>query len=224
MIYICILVILVHKKTLTQTPRELKEELEIRSHGFSHFVFLRWCCLDAKSCPTLRPHGLQGKHARLPCPSLSPRVRSDSCPLSRWCHPAISPSVTPFSFAFNLSQHEGLFQWVSSLHQVAKILEFQLQHQSFQWMFRVDFRISLQFDLLAVQRALKILLQCHNAKASILWHLAFFTFQLSHLSMTMDARKNHSFDYVCFLIVLIIKVILISKMLVLTIDEHKEKG
>ena len=40
----------------------------------------------------------------------------------------------------------------------------------------------------------------------------------------MDAQKNHSFDYVCFLIVLIIKVILISKMLVLTIDEHKEKG
>ena len=41
--------------------------------------------------------------------------------------------------AFNLSQHQGLFQWVSSLHQVAKILEFQLQHQSFQWILRTDF-------------------------------------------------------------------------------------
>ena len=46
-------------------------------------------------CPTLRPHGLQ--HARLPCPSLSPRVRSNSCPLSQWCHPTISSSVAPFS-------------------------------------------------------------------------------------------------------------------------------
>ena len=44
---------------------------------------------------SLQPHGLQ--HARPPCPSLCPRVCSDSCPLSQWCHPAISSSVTPFS-------------------------------------------------------------------------------------------------------------------------------
>ena len=50
-------------------------------------------------------------------------------------HPLSSPSPP----AFNLSQHQGLFQWVSSLHQVAKVLEFQLQHQSFQWIFRTDF-------------------------------------------------------------------------------------
>ena len=49
-------------------------------------------------------------------------------------HPLSSPSP-----AFNLSQHQGLFQWVSSLHQVAKVLEFQLQHQYFQWIFRTDF-------------------------------------------------------------------------------------
>ena len=49
-------------------------------------------------------------------------------------HPLSSPSP-----AFNLCQHQGLFQWVSSLHQVAKVLEFQLQHQSFQWIFRTDF-------------------------------------------------------------------------------------
>ena len=49
-------------------------------------------------------------------------------------HPLSSPS----SPAFSLSQHQGLFQWVSSLHQVAKVLEFQLQHQSFQWIFRTD--------------------------------------------------------------------------------------
>ena len=50
-------------------------------------------------------------------------------------HPLSSPSP-PTS---NISQHQGLFQWVSSLHQVAKMLEFQLQHQSFQWIFRTDF-------------------------------------------------------------------------------------
>ena len=49
-------------------------------------------------------------------------------------HPLSSPSP-----AFNLSQHQGLFQWVSSSHQVAKVLEFQLQHQSFQWVFRIVF-------------------------------------------------------------------------------------
>ena len=57
----------------------------------------RWCCCSViKLCPTLcDPQGLQ--HARFPCPSLSPRVCSNSCPSSRWCHPAISSSVVPFS-------------------------------------------------------------------------------------------------------------------------------
>ena len=59
---------------------------------------------------TLRPRGLQ--NARLPCPSLSPRVCSDSCPLSQWRHPTISSSVTPPPLALSLSQHHGLFQWV----------------------------------------------------------------------------------------------------------------
>ena len=75
------------------------------------------------------------------CPSLSPGVCSNSCPLSQWCHPISSSYVIPFSFAFNLSQNQGLFQWVSSWHQVDKVLELQLQlqHQFFQWIFRVDF-------------------------------------------------------------------------------------
>ena len=50
-------------------------------------------------------------------------------------HPPSSPSPS----TFNLSQHQGLFQWVSSSHQVASVLEFQLQHQPFQWIFRTDF-------------------------------------------------------------------------------------
>ena len=59
-----------------------------------------------------------------------------------WVSDAIQPShPLLFSFppAFNPSQHQGLFKWVSSSHQVAKVLEFQLQHQSFQWIFRTDF-------------------------------------------------------------------------------------
>ena len=86
---------------------------------------------------SLRPHGLQ--HARHPCPSPTPGACSKSCPLSWWWHLTISP-LSPLSLpALNLSQHQGLFQWVCSSHQVAKVLEFQLQHQSFQCTFRTDF-------------------------------------------------------------------------------------
>ena len=73
-----------------------------------------------------RPHGLQ--HARPPCPSPTPRVYSNSCPSRWWCHPTISSSVN--LYIFNLSQHQSLFEWISSSHQVAKVLEFQLQHQA----------------------------------------------------------------------------------------------
>ena len=91
----------------------------------------------AQSCPTLRPH--ESQHARPPCPSPTPRVHSHSCPSSQWCHLAISSSVIPSPLAFNLSQHQGLFQWVGCSHQVDKVLELQLQHQPFQWIFRTDF-------------------------------------------------------------------------------------
>ena len=77
--------------------------------------------------------------ARPPCPSATPGVYSNSCPLSRWCHPAISSSVVPFSSRLQSFPAQGLFHWVSSSHQVAKVLEFQFQHQSFQWVFRTRF-------------------------------------------------------------------------------------
>ena len=122
----------------------------------------------------LQPHGLQ--HARPPCPSPTPRVYSNSCPLSRWCHSTISSSVVPFirvfskesvlcikwpkywSFSFNISpsnEHPGLIS------------------------FRMDW-----FDLIAVQGTLKSLLQHHSTKASILQCSAFFIVQLSHSYMT----------------------------------------
>ena len=83
----------------------------------------------------LWPH--ESQHARPPCPSPAPGVHpkphcvDDAIQPS---HPLSSPSLP----ALNLSQHQGLFKWVSSLHQVAKVLEFQLQHQSFQWTPRTD--------------------------------------------------------------------------------------
>ena len=88
-----------------------------------------------------------------------------------------NPLLSPSPPALNLSQHQCLFKWVSSLHQVAKLLD--LQHQSFQWYsglisFRMDW-----LDLLAVQGTLKSLFQQHSSKVSILWYSAFFTVQLS---------------------------------------------
>ena len=81
------------------------------------------CSITSES---LWPHGLQ--HTRLLYPSPPPRAWSNLCSLSESCHPTISSSVIPFPSCL-----QGLFQCVSSSHQVAKVLEFQLQHPSFQW-------------------------------------------------------------------------------------------
>ena len=130
---------------------------------------------------SLWPHELQ--HAGPPCPLHTPRVYSNSCPSSWWCHPAISSSIIPFSsclqslirvfasqsmlcmrwpkywsFSFNISpsnEHSGLIS------------------------FRKDW-----LDLLAVQRTLKSLLQHHSSKTPIFWCSAFFTVQISHPYMT----------------------------------------
>ena len=96
----------------------------------------------------------------------------------QWASGAIQPSyplLLPSPFALNLSQPQNLFKWVDSSYQVAKILELQLQHQSFQWEFRlISFRIDW-FDLLAVQGTLKSVLQHHNLKASI-FHFRWLEF------------------------------------------------
>ena len=83
---------------------------------------------------SLQTHGQQ--QARLPCPSPTPRVYSNSCPLTWWCHPTISSPAIPFSSRLQSFPASGLFKWVSSSHHVARVLEFQLQHQFLQWIFR----------------------------------------------------------------------------------------
>ena len=121
--------------------------LHIFSIKFSHSVM----------SDSLWPY--EPQHARPPCPSPTSGVHPNPCPSSRWCHLTISSSVVPFSSCLQSFPASGSFQWVSSLHQVAKVLEFQLQHQSFQW--------TPRSDLLAVQGTLKNLLQHHSSKASI---------------------------------------------------------
>ena len=126
------------------------------------------------------PHVMQ--HTRLLCPPLSSRVCSNLCPLSRWCYLS-HPSAPPSLLAFNLSQHQGLFQWVSSSHQVAKMFELQLQFSPSN---EYSGLISLRMDwlnLLAVQGTLKSLLQHHGSKASIIQCSAFFMVQLLNLCM-----------------------------------------
>ena len=132
---------------------------------------------------SLQLHELQ--HARLPCPSPSPEACSNSRPLSRWCHPTISSSVTPFSSCPQSFPASGSFP-VSRL--------FTSGGQGY-WSFSFSISLSIQcsglisfrtdwFDLLAVQRTLKSLLQHHSSKASILQRSAFFMVQLSHPYMT----------------------------------------
>ena len=128
---------------------------------------------------SLWPH--EPQHTRPPCPSPTAGVYPNPCPLSRWCHPTISSSSPP---ALNLSQHQGLFKWVSSSHQVAKVLEFQLYISPSN---EYSVLISLRMDwlyLLVVQGTLKSLLQHHSSKASVLWCSAFVIVQLSQPCMT----------------------------------------
>ena len=91
----------------------------------------------AQSCPTLCD-SMNRSTPGLPLQHQLPEFTQTHV---HWVGVVIQPShaLSSPSSAFNLSQHQSLFKWVSSSHQVAKVLEFQLQHQSFQWIFRTDF-------------------------------------------------------------------------------------
>ena len=144
-----------------------------------------------QSCSTLcDPH--ESKHARPPYPSSTPRVYSNSCPSSQWCHPTISSSVIPFSScpqslpasrSFPVSQ---LFTWGGqSIGISAFSLRLSSEHPGL-----ISFRMDW-LDILAVQGTLTSILQHHNSKASILRRSALFTVQLTSIH---DHWKNHSLD------------------------------
>ena len=130
---------------------------------------------------SLRLHEKQ--HARPPCPSPTLRVYLNPCPS---VGDAIQPShpLSPPSPTFNLSQHRGLFQWVSSSHQMAKYwsVSFSISPSN-EYLSLISFKTDC-FDLLAVQGTFNNPLQNHSLKASILRSLAFFMGQLSHPYMT----------------------------------------
>ena len=122
---------------------------------------------------SLRPHGLQ--HARLIYPSPSPRICSDSCPLSWWCYLTISSSAVLFFFclrSFPESRSFPMSQLFTSGGQSIGVSASKIsasnEHPGLN-SFRMDW-----LDLLAVQGTLKSLLQHHSSKASILQHSAFF--------------------------------------------------
>ena len=111
---------------------------------------------ESKVAQSLWSHGLQ--HARPPCLSLTPRVYTNSCPLSQWCHPTISSSVSSSPPAFNLSQYQGVF------HELALHITFSISPSN-EYSGLISFRIDC-FYLFAVQGTLKSLLQHHNSKTS----------------------------------------------------------
>ena len=133
---------------------------------------------------SLWPHGLQ--HASLACPSISPGVCSNSCPLSWWCHPSISSSVAPFAScpqSFPASQ-------LIPVNELALCIRWPKY-----WSFNFSLSPSNEYsgltsfkidwcDLLAVQGTLKSLLQHHDSKALFLWCSTFFMVQLSHPYLT----------------------------------------
>ena len=131
---------------------------------------------------SLGPHGLQ--HTRLSCPSLSPRVCSNSCPLSRWCHPTISFSATPFSFCLQSTSIKVFSNELALCIRWPQYWSFNFSiSPSKEYSGLISFTIN-RFYLLAVQGTPKCLLQHHSSKASVLRCSAFFMIQLSHPHMT----------------------------------------
>ena len=140
-------------------------------------------------CPSTMSNYLlpyEQQHARLPCPSLSPEVCQNSCPLSRWCHPIIlSILCHPLHLPASIFLSTRVFSNESVLHiRWPKYWSFSFRispSNEYSWLisFRMDW-----LDLLAVQGTLKSLLQHHSSKASNLQYSAFFIIQLSHPHMT----------------------------------------
>ena len=130
----------------------------------------------------LWPHGLQ--HSKLPCPSLSPRVCSNSRPLSQWCYLTISSPAALFSFCLQSFPASGSFpmSWLCIKWPNYWSFNFSIS-PSIEYSVLIFFRIDW-FDFLAVQGTLKSLLQHHSSKALILWCSAFFRVHLSHPYMT----------------------------------------
>ena len=132
---------------------------------------------------SLPPHGLQ--HTRPPCPSPTPGVYSNSCLLSRWCHPTISSLQSPFLLPPSVFPSIWIFSNESALcirWPKNRGFSFNISPSN-EYSGLISFRMDW-LNLLAGQGMLKSLLQHHSSKASILQHSAFFIVQLSYPYMT----------------------------------------
>ena len=128
-------------------------------------------------------HGLQ--HTRPPCPSPTPAAYSNSCPLSRWCHPTISSSVVPFFSHLQscpASRSFQMSQFFTSGGQIGASPSASVLPMNIQDWFPLGWTSLTSLQSKGLSR--KSLLQHHSSKASVLWHSAFFIVQLSHLYMT----------------------------------------
>ena len=137
---------------------------------------------------SLQPHGLQ--HTRPPRLSPTPRVYSNLCPLSQWCHPTISSSAVPFFSHLQSFSSLRVFSNESVLCiSWPKYWSFSFSiSPSNEYSGLISFRMDC-FDLLAVPGTLKSLLQHHSSKASFLQCSALFIFQLSNAQLQMFFRK-----------------------------------
>ena len=139
---------------------------------------------------TLGSHGMQ--QARLPYPSSTPGVSSNSSPLSQQSCSTISPSITSFSFCFQSFSASGSCQWVGSAHKETKVLRLQPQCQSFLWIFRIDFLMVDLFQLLASKRLLRAF------SHTTIWAINSSALSLLYrpiITSVCDYYKNHSFDH-----------------------------
>ena len=143
---------------------------------------------------SLQPHGLH--HTGLLCPPLSPGVCSNSCSLSRWCHPTISSSAASFSSSLQSFPASGSFS-TSQLFTPDghKVLELQLQHQSFHWIIRVDFLYNWLVWPPCSPR--------NPQESSTAWHFKSINSSVlsflygPHLTPIQDYWKSHDFDVYC---------------------------
>ena len=122
------------------------------------------------------------RQASLPSPP--PGACSNSCPLSRWCHPTLSSSVVPFSSCRQSFPASGSLPVSQYLHQVTKVLELQFQHQSFQWIYRTDFLQDWLVWSLCSPRDSQESYPTPQFKRINSWALSFFMVQCSHPYLT----------------------------------------
>ena len=150
------------------------------SQNCSISIVMVCCCSLSHSflSDLLWSHELQ--HTRLPCPSLSPWACSNSCPWSRWCHPTISSSIIPFSSCLQSVPASGSFSKESAVCiRWPKSWSFSFSTSAMDiqgW-----FPLGLTDLISLLSKVLSRVFQHYSWKASILWHSAFFMFQLSHL-------------------------------------------